>query len=80
MAPLKKLYPRSTLRRFIKSHNKCNLSKNADILVRLSLSLAFTLSLSLYIHLRLSPMFTPQQPIIMNQTYPAINSSIHVMH
>lgn len=33
MAPTRKLYPRSTIKRIIKAHSKRSLSKNVDILV-----------------------------------------------
>ncbi|MCJ1377177.1 hypothetical protein MMC17_000269, partial [Xylographa soralifera] len=39
MAPPKKLYPRSTIKRIIKAHSGRNVSKNADILIFLDYTL-----------------------------------------
>lgn len=33
MAPGQKLYPRGTVKKIVKAHSNCKLSKNADILV-----------------------------------------------
>lgn len=33
MAPGQKLYPRGTVKKIVKAHSNCKLSKNADVLV-----------------------------------------------
>lgn len=33
MAPGQKLYPRATVKKIIKAHSDCNVSKNADVMV-----------------------------------------------
>lgn len=34
MAPGQKLYPRATVKKIVKAHSKCNVSKNVDVMVR----------------------------------------------
>jgi len=42
MAPGQKLYPRGTVKKIVKAHSGCSVSKNADVMVhRASLSDAF---------------------------------------
>lgn len=38
MAPGQKMYPRATVKKIVKAHSKCAVSKNADVMVRLTLS------------------------------------------
>lgn len=33
MAPGQKLYPRATVKKIVKAHSKCNVSKNVDVMV-----------------------------------------------
>ncbi|KKF92418.1 hypothetical protein CFIMG_001554RA [Ceratocystis fimbriata CBS 114723] len=33
MAPGQKLYPRGTVKKIVKAHSNCNLTKNADVLI-----------------------------------------------
>ncbi|KAL1898689.1 hypothetical protein Cpir12675_001796 [Ceratocystis pirilliformis] len=33
MAPGRKLYPRGTIKKIVKAHSNCNLTKNADVLL-----------------------------------------------
>jgi len=35
MAPGQKLYPRATVKKIVKAHSGCNVSKNVDVVVRL---------------------------------------------
>jgi hypothetical protein len=35
MAPGQKLYPRATVKKIVKAHSGCNVSKNVDVMVRL---------------------------------------------
>ncbi|KAI1753047.1 hypothetical protein F4782DRAFT_96248 [Xylaria castorea] len=37
MAPGQKMYPRATVKKIVKAHSKCNVSKNVDVMVRLNL-------------------------------------------
>ncbi|KAI1851782.1 hypothetical protein JX266_003244 [Neoarthrinium moseri] len=39
MAPGQKLYPRATVKKIVKAHSKCNVSKNADVLIFLDYAL-----------------------------------------
>lgn len=34
MAPGQKLYPRATVKKIVKAHSNCNVSKNVDVTVR----------------------------------------------
>lgn len=34
MAPGQKMYPRGTVKKIIKAHSNCSVSKNVDVLVR----------------------------------------------
>lgn len=34
MAPGQKLYPRATVKKIVKAHSNCNVSKNVDVAVR----------------------------------------------
>lgn len=34
MAPGQKLYPRATVKKIVKAHSKCSVSKNVDVMVR----------------------------------------------
>ncbi|CAJ2510801.1 Uu.00g064260.m01.CDS01 [Anthostomella pinea] len=36
MAPGQKMYPRATVKKIVKAHSKCNVSKNVDVMVRMS--------------------------------------------
>lgn len=36
MAPGQKLYPRATVKKIVKAHSNCNVSKNVDVTVRLA--------------------------------------------
>ncbi|OTB16220.1 hypothetical protein K445DRAFT_59718 [Daldinia sp. EC12] len=36
MAPGQKLYPRATVKKIVKAHSNCNVSKNVDVMVRLT--------------------------------------------
>lgn len=33
MAPGQKMYPRATVKKIVKAHTKCNVSKNVDVMV-----------------------------------------------
>ncbi|GAP88943.1 putative histone-fold containing protein [Rosellinia necatrix] len=33
MAPGKKMYPRATVKKIVKAHSKCNVSKNVDVMI-----------------------------------------------
>ncbi|KAI8955212.1 hypothetical protein F4801DRAFT_378623 [Xylaria longipes] len=33
MAPGQKMYPRATVKKIVKAHSKCNVSKNADVMI-----------------------------------------------
>ncbi|KAI3341382.1 hypothetical protein F4824DRAFT_496132 [Ustulina deusta] len=33
MAPGQKMYPRATVKKIVKAHSKCNVSKNVDVMV-----------------------------------------------
>ncbi|KAI1160053.1 hypothetical protein F5B18DRAFT_655037 [Nemania serpens] len=35
MAPGQKMYPRATVKKIVKAHSNCNVSKNVDVMVRL---------------------------------------------
>ncbi|KAI0202571.1 hypothetical protein F4808DRAFT_420610 [Astrocystis sublimbata] len=35
MAPGQKAYPRATVKKIVKAHSKCNVSKNVDVLIYL---------------------------------------------
>jgi len=37
MAPGQKLYPRATVKKIVKAHSNCNVSKNVDVTVRYDL-------------------------------------------
>ena len=37
MAPGQKMYPRATVKKIVKAHTKCNVSKNVDVMVSVSL-------------------------------------------
>ncbi|GAW15042.1 hypothetical protein ANO14919_044500 [Xylariales sp. No.14919] len=33
MAPGQKMYPRATVKKIVKAHSKCNVSKNVDVMI-----------------------------------------------
>jgi hypothetical protein len=37
MAPGQKLYPRATVKKIVKAHSGCNMSKNVDVMVNIGL-------------------------------------------
>ena len=58
MATGQKLYPRATVKKIVKAHSKCNVSKNVDVMVRFPTRLPNTL-LTAYEDLpRLRPLST----------------------
>ena len=38
MAPGQKMYPRATVKKIVKAHTKCNVSKNVDVMVSVRVS------------------------------------------
>lgn len=38
MAPGQKMYPRGTVKKIVKAHSNCSVSKNVDVLVRFSVA------------------------------------------
>ncbi|KAK3387555.1 hypothetical protein B0H63DRAFT_521602 [Podospora didyma] len=39
MAPGQKMYPRATVKKIVKAHSNCNLSKNVDVMIFLDYAL-----------------------------------------
>jgi len=48
MAPGQKLYPRATVKKIVKAHSGCNLSKNVDVMVGVFLTRRYSLLMAYF--------------------------------